>query len=258
MSTADGAPVRVLVVDDDFAVAALHRRHVESLPGFSVVGEVHSGLDALRAVDEILPDLLLLDIYLPDISGVEVLRRLRAEPHGQSVDVVALTASRAVETVRAAMTGGVVAYLIKPFTLAALQERLIAYAAQRRELLRLTGDRGGVRDQAQLDRLLGLGAGQHPGGSGSGPRLPKGLSTLTLNLVETALRETGRELSAGEAGALCGLSRVSARRYLEHLAAQSKARVQPRYGSAGRPEHGYRWTGGSADANPPGGSGAHA
>jgi two-component system CitB family response regulator len=231
-------PVRVLVVDDDFAVAAIHRRYVETLPGFVVVGEAHQGADALRAIDELAPDLVLLDIYLPDMSGVEVLRRLRAAAAGETIDVIAITASREVETVRAAMSGGVVHYLIKPFTLAALQERLMAYAAQRRELQQLVG--GGVRDQADVDRLLS--PGQRP--ARPAPDLPKGLSAHTLQLVERALKDAGRELSAGEAAELCGLSRVSTRRYLEHLAARGLAEVKPRYGSAGRPEHGYRWVSG--------------
>lgn len=230
-------PVKVLVVDDDFAVAGIHRGYVESLPGFVVVGEVHRGLDALRAISELRPDLVLLDIYLPDVSGVEVLRRLRADPSGQSVDVMAITASREVETVRAAMSGGVVQYLIKPFTLAAFQDRLLTYAAQRRELQRLAGTDGNVRDQAHVDRIL---APPHAS-AGSHLDLPKGLATHTLDLVADALRDAGRELSAGEAAAACGLSRVSARRYLEHLTATGRARVRPRYGSAGRPEHAYRW-----------------
>jgi response regulator of citrate/malate metabolism len=237
MRDARQQPVRVLVVDDDFAVAGIHRRYVETLPGFVVVGEAHRGADALRAVEETTPDLVLLDIYLPDMSGVEVLRRLRAAPAGETIDVIAITASREVETVRAAMSGGVVHYLIKPFTLAALQERLMAYAAQRRELQQLSGGGGNVRDQADVDRLLA----SRPAPAASPPDLPKGLSTHTLQLVEQVLREAGRELSAGEAAQLCGLSRVSTRRYLEHLAARGLAQVRPRYGSAGRPEHGYRW-----------------
>lgn len=233
-------PVRVLVVDDDFAVASIHRGYVESVPGFVVAGEVHRGTDALRAVEELAPDLVLLDIYLPDLSGVEVLRRLRAAPAGQQVDVIAVTASREVETVRAAMSGGVVHYLIKPFTLAAFQERLLAYAAQRRELQRLAGAEGTLRDQAQVDQLLAPGRRV----VSTVPALPKGLSARTLDLVGQALREAGQELSAGETAARCGLSRVSARRYLEYLTARGQAQVHPRYGSAGRPEHGYRWLGG--------------
>jgi two-component system CitB family response regulator len=232
-----GRPLRVLVVDDDFAVAAIHRRCVESVPGFAVAGVAHQGTECLRLVDELSPDLLLLDVYLPDMSGIEVLRELRARPSGKDVDVMAVTASREVETVRAAMSGGVVQYLIKPFTLATLNERLLSYAAQRRELQRLSDDAGTVRDQAQVDRLL------TPPTPRDVAALPKGLSARTLDLVAQCLRDAGRELSSGEAAELCGMSRVSARRYLEHLAGQGLAHVRPRYGSAGRPELGYRWVG---------------
>lgn len=234
--------VRVLVVDDDFAVAGIHRSYVESVPGFVVAAEVHRGVDALRAVQELEPDLVLLDIHLPDLSGIEVLRRVRAEQGDRPIDVIAVTAARELETVRAAMSGGVVGYLIKPFTLAVLRERLLTYAAQRRELLALEGGQGTLRDQAQVDRLLAP-ARRAAAGATEAADLPKGLSSRTLGLVAQVLRDAGDELSAGEAAERCGLARVSARRYLEYLSAQGQASVHPRYGSAGRPEHGYRWVG---------------
>jgi two-component system CitB family response regulator len=232
-------PVRVLVVDDDFAVASLHRAYVEGLPGFTVVAEAHTARQALRAVDELHPELVLLDIHLPDMSGVEALHRLRARPDGRSLDVIAITAAREVETVRAAMTGGVADYLIKPFTLQVFRERLEVYAAQRRELRRRTAANvnATVRDQRDVDRIL------TPRRGGTAQELPKGLSQHTLSLVAAALRDADGDLSAGEAAARCGLSRVSCRRYLEQLSAMGLAEVRPRYGSTGRPENGYRWVG---------------
>jgi two-component system CitB family response regulator len=234
--------IRVLVVDDDFAVAGVHRAYLESMPGFTVVAEAHSARQALRAVDELDPDLVLLDIYLPDMSGLEVLRRLRARPDGQDLDVIAITAAREVETVRAAMAGGVAHYLIKPFTLELFRERLHGYAAQRRELRRRTARHGTVRDQTEVDRLLSA-----PRLVASSENLPKGLSRHTLSIVADVLRDAGDDLSAGEAAERCGLSRVSCRRYLEQLAAMGLAEVKPRYGSAGRPENGYGWNGSRAE-----------
>jgi two-component system CitB family response regulator len=141
--------LRVLVVDDDFSVAALHRAYLESMPSFAVVAEAHSARQALRAVEELRPDLVLLDIHLPDMSGLDVLQRLRARPGGQDPDVIAITAAREVEVVRAAMAGGVAHYVIKPFSLQVFRERLEGYAAQRRELLRRSAERGHVRDQKE-------------------------------------------------------------------------------------------------------------
>jgi len=234
--------VRVLVVDDDFAVAAVHRAYLESMAEFTVVAEAHSARQALRAAEELSPDLVLLDIHLPDMSGLEVLQRLRARPGGQDLDVIAITAAREVDTVRVAMAGGVAQYLIKPFTLQVFRERLEGYAAQRRELRRRGARKGTVRDQREVDRLLSA-----PRLAASADDLPKGLSRHTLSIVAEVLRDTEGDMSAGEAAARCGVSRVSSRRYLEQLTTMGLAEVRPRYGTAGRPENGYVWAGGPAE-----------
>jgi response regulator of citrate/malate metabolism len=242
MTVEKSGHLRVLVVDDDFSVAALHRAYLESMPGFAVVAEAHSARQALRAVEELRPDLVLLDIHLPDMSGLDVLQRLRARPGGQDPDVIAITAAREVEVVRAAMAGGVAHYLIKPFTLQVFRERMEGYAAQRRELVRRSAERGQVRDQKEVDRLL-----SSPRPVTTADDLPKGLSRHTLALVAGVLREADGDLLAGETAERCGLSRVSARRYLEQLSAMGLAEVRPRYGGAGRPENGYLWGEASTD-----------
>ncbi|MBG0832282.1 response regulator [Planomonospora sp. ID67723] len=224
------AQIKVLVVDDDFMVARIHSGYVARVPGFTVVGAVHTGGAAVAAVAQHRPDLVLLDIYLPDMSGLDVLRTLRGARH--PVDVLVITAARDVATVRAAMHGGAVNYLIKPFTAGALTERLEQYAAARRQFAAIGSEVG----QEEVDRLFGAAGGGLP-------PLPKGLSTTTCALVADALREADTDLSAAEAAALTGLSRVSARRYLEYLCAAGQTELRPRYGTAGRPEHRYRWTG---------------
>lgn len=230
--------VRVLVVDDDFAVASVHRGYVESLAGFEVVGEAHGGAEALHAIEALAPDLLLLDVYLPDLSGLEVLRRLRAQP-GRQPDVIAITAAREVETVRQAMTSGVVDYLVKPFSLATLRERLHAYRTHRADLLLRSQRTEGPLEQSDVDRLLNMRQR-----TSTAADLPKGLSARTLEFVARTLRtDPAGDLSAGEVAERCGLARVSARRYLEHLERIGLAVVHPRYGAAGRPENGYRWLG---------------
>ena len=231
--------LRVLVVDDDFMVARVHRGLVERVPGFTVVGEAHTAAEALAAAERLAPDLVLLDVYLPDRSGLEVLRALRAQP-GRSPDVLVVSASRDVEVLRAALQGGVVHYLIKPFTFPALRERLERYAAAHGRLATL-----GEARQDDVDSVLGALRGSAPA------RLPKGLSGPTAALVAGALRSAG-ELSAAEAAAHCGLSRVSARRYLEHLVRAGQAELRLRYGTSGRPEHRYRWVPGAAAGPTPG------
>ncbi|WP_181958224.1 response regulator [Nonomuraea deserti] len=217
--------IRVLVVDDDFMVARIHSGYVSRVPGFSVVSVAHNGAGALAAAAELRPDLVLLDIYLPDMSGLEVLKAI------DDVDVLMISAARDVPTVKEAMRGGAVNYLIKPFTATALTERLRQYADTRRRITAI----GPEARQDDVDRLFGTPMTAAP--------MPKGLSPATCALVADSLREAGRDLSATETAQLTGLSRVSARRYLEHLCAAGQAELRPRYGTAGRPEHRYRWLG---------------
>jgi len=223
--------IRVLVVDDDFMVARVHSGFVARVPGFEVVGTAHTGADALKAVASMAPDLVLLDIFLPDMAGLEVLAKLRQDE--PDVDVLVVSAARDVETVKRAARGGVVHYLVKPFDQAALRKQLDHYAERHRRL----GDMGEAR-QEDLDRLF------VPGGRRVRVTMPKGLSSETDELVRQALRDAGEEgLSASECAEVTGLSRVSARRYLEHTAGEGRAEVRQRYGAAGRPERRFRWTG---------------
>lgn len=223
--------IGVLVVDDDFMVARIHRGYVERLPGFRVLGEAHSGSAALQSVQAQRPDLVLLDIYLPDRSGLEVLREVRAMP-GVAPDVIVITAARDVDTVRAAMHGGVANYLVKPFTYATFADRLTRYAEGRRTLAR-----DGDLEQSDVDRAFELVRRSGPAS------LPKGLSATTCALVVEVLQAAEGDLSAVETAERVGISRVSARRYLEHLSSTGQATQRARYGSAGRPEHRYAWAG---------------
>ncbi|MER7817487.1 response regulator [Streptomyces sp. NPDC096153] len=224
--------MNVLVVDDDFMVAKLHTRYVSATPGFTVAGVAHSGAEALRAVDRLRPDLVLLDVYLPDMDGIGVLRELRAaeelDAERQPVDVLFITAARDAGTVRSALRAGALHYLIKPFSPAALQEQLRHVASLRSRLDSLDEAR-----QEDVDQLFGT----RPPGS---RELPKGLAAHTADLVDRILREHPEGMSATECAEAGSLSRVSARRYLEYFAETGRAEVTLRYGGTGRPERRYR------------------
>ncbi|MER6322908.1 response regulator [Streptomyces coelicoflavus] len=226
------APIGVLVVDDDFMVARVHRAFVERVEPFRVVGVAGTGEQALTAVGELRPDLVLLDLYLPDVFGLDVIPRLRAAGH--DCDVMVISAAREVEAVRGAVRQGVVDYLLKPFEFEDLRVRLERYALQRGRLLGTV-----VRSQADVDRVLAGATAQ----AATAPVLPKGMSVETAELVERTLREADGTLSASECAALTGISRVSARRYLEHFHTVGSADVSLRYGVAGRPERRYRFRG---------------
>ncbi|KRB74176.1 hypothetical protein ASE01_19590 [Nocardioides sp. Root190] len=227
--------VRVLVVEDEALAAEAHAAYVARVPGFELAGVARSARDAVRALDNAQAagtpvDLVLLDMNLPDGHGLGLLAGLRGAGH--VCDVIAVTAARDTKVVRQAVVQGVVLYLLKPFTFATFRSKLEQYADYRARMDAAPAEV--VQDE--VDQLLGS---LRP--TGSAP-LPKGMSAETLRTVTTALREAGGELSASEVAATVGASRVTARRYLEHLADQGLAARGVRYGaSGGRPEVSYSW-----------------
>jgi response regulator of citrate/malate metabolism len=222
--------IRTLVVDDDFMAVSVHRQFLERIPGFEVVGEATTARDAQTLVAQLAPELVLLDIYLPDENGIELIRRLRAI-RSSRVDVIAVTSAKDVEVLRDAMQLGVVHYIVKPFTFATFRERLESYGAARQRLAEMQH-----AEQRDIDRLYGL---LRTSGEAS---LPKGISPPTLTRLATLLRESGAALSTTELAARAGLSQGVARRYLRFLADSGAVDYTLRYGAAGRPEHLYRWT----------------
>jgi len=222
--------IRVLVVDDDFRVAQVHADFVGRMPGMDVVGQAHTAAAALDAATRQRPDLVLLDVYLPDASGLEVLRRLRAAASNPP-DVILLTAARDMKSVRTAMGFGALHYLIKPVDFGTLHERLTAYAE-----LHAQRDRDREVDQQEVDRLFGL---MRRGGSVTAG-LAMGSGSPTAEQIVTVLRDARDDLSALEVAERVGISRATAQRYLSALTRNEIVRLELRYGTTGRPEHRYR------------------
>lgn len=222
--------IRTLIVDDDYRVAAIHAAFVSRVDGFTSIGHAHSAADALTSVDELEPDLVLMDVYLPDGSGLGVIRKLiEREAHP---DFIVITAARDVDTVRTAMQLGAVHYLVKPFGFTALRDRLSSYRDLR---LRIAG-LGDDAEQADVDELFGLL--RTPGAAQNQP-VEKGHSAPTLELVRNAVQAADGDISAAEVADQIGISRATAQRYLSYLSRYGVVRLQLRYGSTGRPEHRY-------------------
>jgi response regulator of citrate/malate metabolism len=225
--------IRTLVVDDDFRVSGIHCAYVSRVEGFEVVGQAPTVAAALAAVRSLRPELLLLDVFLPDGSGLDVLRRLTSDAGGARPDAIMITADRDVASVRTAMKLGAVGYLVKPFGSTALAERLTAY----REFQHRVDALGSAAetDQADVDALFRV---VRPTAL---PAVPaKGHSAPTLALVSDAVRTAHRDLSAAEVAELTGVSRATAQRYLSYLVREGMVRLELRYGVTGRPEHRYR------------------
>ncbi|MFI1918833.1 response regulator [Nocardia sp. NPDC020380] len=218
--------LNVLVVDDDFRVANLHAGIVSALPGFTVGATVTTVAAARAAIDEHEFDLALVDVYLPDGCGVELVRELR-------FDAMMLTAAIESDTVRAALSSGALVYLVKPFDHSTLAARLAAYARYRR-----------ILSEEEVSSSMvdaALGALRPTGSPVGGAVATVGSAALspTKDLVLQAVQGALEPMSAAQVAAAIGISRATAQRYLAALVGTGSLRMQLRYGSTGRPEQEY-------------------
>jgi two-component system, CitB family, response regulator DctR len=219
-------PISVLIVEDDPMVAEIHRQFIVGVPGFRVIGAARTGAEAIAAVESRRPDLLLLDVYLPDRSGVEVLREVRQR--GLPADAILITAAQDAPVVRDTLRYGATDYIIKPFRVERLRAALDAYRRNRERL----GQEAAL-SQEQVDRVL-------RGRPATTPPLPKGLQPLTLERVAAYLTSARGPVTAVELAEALGMARVTARRYLDFLVQRDRASVDIRYGAVGRPVHWYQ------------------
>lgn len=225
--------IRVLIVEDEPLIARAHSEYLARIPGFEVCDVVHTGGAALRSAKEAARDgkpvdLVLLDIGLPDASGLDVassLGALRPTP-----DIIAVTSARDLEVVRTAVSRGIVLYLLKPFTFAALRDKLERYVEYRTTLVSVET----AVAQHDIDRAMAALRTSNTKASA-----PKGVSPATLDRIAGFLREADGPRTAAEVGAAAGVSRVTAWRYLERLADDGLLLRITEYGRAGRPQIRY-------------------
>ncbi|WP_370569607.1 response regulator [Sporosarcina sp. BP05] len=231
--------IRVLIIEDDFRIAEINRQFVDRVTGFMALEVVKTGEDALAYLRNNStggPHLILLDVYIPDTEGLGLFWQLRKEFN--EIDVIMVTAAREVGTITEALRGGIFDYIVKPSDFARFEQTLIRFRDQRAFLMSKE-----ELGQDEIDRLTGL---QTVSGSRtvSEEILPKGIDQITLDKINAALQTGGKSgMTAMEAGNKVGVSRSTARRYLEYLVSVKKAGAQLNYGDIGRPERKYTpWT----------------
>ena len=223
-------PLRVLIVEDDPRIAQLHQRFCEKVAGFEVSGLAATCEEADELATILEPDLLLLDLYLPDGNGMDLLRQLRTR--GQEVDVILITAAKDVSAVQQALRAGAFDYIVKPAVFARFEEALTKFAAYREQL-----GQGDVLNQNDIDQLL---HSHHQPSALERGSVPKGIDPLTLTKIRQVFADQqGAGLSAEEVGAQIGASRSTARRYLEYMVSISELTADVVYGTVGRPERRY-------------------
>jgi response regulator of citrate/malate metabolism len=218
--------ITTLIVEDDYHVATIHAAYLRRLRRFSVAGHASSVAGARTEIRRLAPTLVLLDLYLPDGHGLELVREM-VTTKGPRPDFLVITAARDMASVRAAMQLGTVHYLVKPFSFAQLEERMNAYRDLHGRLERTV-----EAEQHDVDALYGLLRGPAP--------LPKGQSGPTMASIRQLLQASRDDVSASEIAEMVGISRSTAQRYLAELAKQGKIELHLHYGTTGRPEHRYR------------------
>lgn len=220
------------MVEDDPRVAEVNRRFLEKVEGFQLIGIAHTGEEAKDWLAGMKPQLVLLDVYLPDLKGVDLVRYIRQ--HHMPTDVIMITAAGEIDVVQDSLRGGVFDYLVKPVLFQRFKQSLEKY---RQHVKTLASHQ--KLDQLQLDQLLGHQK-ESQMNSPSLSMLPKGIDPVTLEkVVQTVTAHLQEGLTAEQVGMEMGASRTTARRYLEYLVSMGRLRADLSYGTIGRPERKY-------------------
>lgn len=231
-------PIKVLIIEDDFRVAEINREFVERVPGFQVSCIAKTGREALAFLENNPPDLILMDIFIPDVNGLELLWKIRE--NYKDVDVIMITAAKEAHLIGETLRGGIMDYIIKPVDFNRLKETLERYKLNKRLLVEKT-----EMEQQEVDHLLGFSYPLQETANGAAihqkaAAVPKGIDPLTLRKVLSHLEhEEEVGLTAVELGKKIGVSRTTSRRYLEYLVSIYKVKAKLNYGEVGRPERRY-------------------
>lgn len=221
--------IEILIVEDDLRIADIHRRFIDRIEGFEVVGSAHTGVDAKDWISALKPDLILLDVYLPDMMGTELLSYIHRECPDS--DIIFITAASEVHVVKQAFRGGVFDYILKPLTFDRFRESLFSYKEKR-----ITLSTSGHLEEESIHLLWNQQKNVLPS---ENIFTPKGIDPKTMEKVLFHLSEQTSGITAEKFGVISGLSRSSSRRYLEYLVSENQASAELIYGTIGRPERRY-------------------
>jgi len=216
--------IRVLIVDDDPMVADINKNYTEAVAGFYVIAIAKNGKDAIDQINTVDIDLVILDIYLPEINGVDVLSLIRREE--KNIDVIMITAADDSATVSRVLRQGVVAYITKPFKFDRYRLILENYKRHKQTILQKSN-----LEQSDIDNMLATPMHVEK------QVTPKNFHAQTLTLITNYLLGCSEPISAEELASGVGISRVTCRRYLEYLVNEGQLQMDLCYISVGRPIH---------------------
>ncbi|MFJ7950961.1 response regulator [Lysinibacillus sp. NPDC096418] len=229
--------IHVLLIEDDPMVREVNRQFIERIEGFTLVGYAGNGIEGLEKVKVLKPDLVFMDIFMPEQDGMVTLGKIREEH--LIVDVIAVTAANDMPTIQRILHLGVYDYIMKPFTFERIEQTLKNYQAYKAKMKDMQDLTQHDLDHLMQQRLPELNNVLIPTQKIEIEELPKGFNRATLDKVLSYIEESNEAVSAEEVATYIGTARVTARRYLDFLEKQSKLKVDIQYGSVGRPIHRY-------------------
>mgnify|MGYP001119503482 CR=1 FL=1 len=222
--------IKVLIVEDDPMVAEFNKRYLQEIKGFNLLGTFHNVKDAIIFLKNEQVDLVLLDVYMPGSTGLELLSFIREQ--NMAVDVILITAAADKEKIHTALRYGAVDYLIKPFEFERFHHALMKYKDKYNFFAN-----NHLLSQEDLDKSI-FGTDQKPTGEAMS-NLPKGLTSSTLQVVINVIKSKGnRQFTTDDISESTLISRVSIRKYLKFLTSLGVLDESLTYG-IGRPVYLY-------------------
>ena len=218
--------INVLVVEDDPMVAQLHEHYLSQIKGFELCDIAGNGDEALSLLAENSYDLLILDVFMPTMDGLQLLAKIREA--GYDVDVIIVSAANDKDKIKLALRLGAVDYIIKPFEFERFNLALNNYLKR----YHIVEDQT-VLVQSELDKTIIRHEEQVV------VSLPKGLDKNTLATVWDCIKNIEGMFTTEEVAAMVGISRVSIRKYLEFLKTLHLLKLDLHRGSVGRPVYKY-------------------
>ena len=218
--------INVLVVEDDPMVAQLHEHYLSQIKGFELCDMCRNGDEALRLLQSRSYDLLILDVFMPSMDGLQLLAKIRE--NGFDVDVIIVSAANDKDKIKQALRLGAVDYIIKPFEFERFNLALNNYLKR----YHIVEDQD-IIEQSELDKTI-IRNEKEPVVT-----LPKGLDKNTLSVVWKCILTFDGMFPTEEVSAKVGISRVSIRKYLEFLKSVRLLKLDLHRGSVGRPVYKY-------------------
>lgn len=219
--------IEVLVIEDDKRIANIHQKFIEKVSGFRNIGIALTIEEAKVWIDSFKPDLVLLDVFFPDKLGTEILEYIKR--NSPDTDIIFITAASESDILKKAFRGGVVDYLLKPITFERFKESLETYRGKR-----LLFENNTHLEEHEINGIWTISKEIH-----QREVTPKGIDAITRKKVIDYLRDCKEGITAEKLGGELGISRSTARRYLEHLVSENKVYTDLIYGTVGRPERRY-------------------